>query len=72
MVDPAGNQSRLKLYGQCVPAVLEKLVKLDSETLNILGSRLGHNNNPGSSHNNPGKLVYILADKKGNSFYTYY
>ncbi len=71
LIDSSGKQVQFNQYKQSNPAVMERLIKLNSETLNILGFRNKNINNPGSPGDNPGKLVYILVDKKGNPIYTY-
>lgn len=49
-----------------------KVVKLSSESVNILGFPFRDNNNlPGLHGNNPGKLFFLLVDSKGRTTYAY-
>jgi hypothetical protein len=72
LIDASGKYLQTQQYKQCNPAEIEKPVKINSEILNILGFRNKDKTNPGSPGGNPGKLVYLLVDKKGNPFYEYY
>lgn len=72
LLNGSGEYLQTNQYKQCIPAEIEKLVKLNSETLNVLALRKKEKPNPTSAPDNTGRLVYLLVDKKGNPFYLYY
>lgn len=69
-IDKNGESKSLPTYSLSSPFYVTRVLKLDSETINIIGYRGTHQIKSEINHRNRQQLFYMLTDQNGKSFYS--